>query len=258
MMTEPNRTQSGNAVQAADKASRSFHLHPLTKEERAALKVDRYYRPYTVNRDKVLKSRRSFWLVKRIVDVILAALALIVLSPLILVTMLLIFIEDPKSCPIYVQDRVGRDGKVFRFYKLRSMYTGADHMLEKLMAQNEFAGKAFKIKEDPRITKVGRVIRNLSIDELPQLVNILKGDMTIVGPRPPLPREVGLYDDYEKQRLMVTPGLTCLWQIYPHRHEITFDDWVALDIKYIAERTLFGDVKIVLATVCTVLRGNAD
>lgn len=138
------------------------------------------------------------------------------------------------------------------------MYTGAEKRLEELLKQNEFGGKAFKIKDDPRITKVGRFIRNTSIDELAQLVNILKGDMSIVGPRPPLPREVAQYDEYERQRFIVTPGLTCFWQVYPRRHEISFDDWVALDIKYTVERNMWIDIKLIFQTVLLVLGAHAD
>lgn len=232
--------------------------HQLTAEERERLEITRYYRPFHVERGTVLKNRRSYWIAKRCFDLCCASIALVVLSPVILLTMLAIFVEDPHSSPIFIQDRVGRKGKIFKFYKLRSMYTGAEKRLDELLAQNEFNGKAFKIKDDPRITRVGRFIRNSSIDELAQLVNIVKGDMSIVGPRPPLPREYETYDEYEKQRVIVTPGLTCFWQVYPKRHDISFDDWVALDVKYIEERSAWVDLKLIAKTMLTVFKGNAD
>ena len=238
-------------------AKDGFATVPLTAEQRKALKVEQYYRPYQVNREQV-KCRKVFWLIKRIVDVLCASIALLVLSPIILGFLLAIYIEDPKGSPIFVQERVGRKGKVFPFFKMRSMCVDAEEKLSALMEENQFEGKAFKIKDDPRITKVGHFIRNTSIDELPQLVNIIRGDMSIVGPRPPLPREVEQYDEYEMQRLSVTPGLTCFWQVYPKRHEISFDDWVAMDIKYIAERSLWVDVKLIIQTVVRIFKGHMD
>ena len=129
----------------------------------------------------------------------------------------------------------------------------AEEKLAELLDKNEMEGPAFKMKEDPRITKVGRFLRQTSLDELPQLWNILKGDMSIVGPRPALPREVALYDDYLKQRLYVTPGLTCYWQIQPNRNSLTFDEWMELDIQYIQDRSFWTDWKVIFRTVGAVL-----
>lgn len=242
-------------VLTREKPKAGFEGKPLTSEEQLELGIENYYRPCQV----VVEERRVYQAVKRVFDVVAATAALIVLSPLILGTMLAIYIEDPHGSPIFAQERVGRNGKTFKFLKLRSMCCDAEEKLKDLMKDNEFAsGKAFKIKDDPRITKVGHFIRNTSIDELLQLVNIIKGDMSVVGPRPPLPREVALYDEYEKQRFLVTPGLTCFWQTYPKRHEISFDDWVAMDIKYIAERSWTIDVKLIWETVKLVLKGHAD
>ena len=207
-----------------------------------------------VNRQYVLHSRRVYWAIKRAQDVFFSAIAIVILSPVMLITMLAIFIDDPHGSPIYVQDRVGRDGKIFRFYKFRSMYKNADQMLDLLMDENEMDGPVFKIKHDPRITRVGRFIRKTCIDELPQLFNILKGDMSIVGPRPALPREVEQYTDYERQRLYVTPGLTCYWQTMPEKNSISFSDWMELDLKYIQERSFLVDWKIIFRTVKVVLR----
>ena len=207
-----------------------------------------------VNRQYVLHSRRAYWAIKRVQDVFFSAIAIVILSPVMLLTMLAIFIDDHHGSPIYVQDRVGRDGKIFRFYKFRSMYKNADQMLDSLMEDNEMDGPVFKIKHDPRITRVGRFIRKTCIDELPQLFNILKGDMSIVGPRPALPREVEQYTDYERQRLYVTPGLTCYWQTMPDKNSISFSDWMELDLKYIQERSFLVDWKIIFRTVKVVLR----
>lgn len=235
-----------------------FSSKPLTEEQRKKYSVERYYRPYRILDDKSLGSRAVFWAGKRVFDFIVASIALVILFPVILVCLLAVWIEDPSGSPLFVQDRVGRRGKVFRFYKVRSMHVDAEKQLEKLSRENEFGGKAFKIKDDPRVTKVGRFLRNTSLDELPQLVNIIKGDMSIVGPRPPLPREVEQYDEYERQRLFVTPGLTCFWQVLPNRHEVSFEDWVALDIKYVAEYAWRVDLKLILRTALQIFRGNND
>ena len=192
-------------------------------------------------------------MVKRTQDIILSGVALIVLWPIMLIIALVIYIDDPKGSPIFSQIRCGRDGREFRFYKFRSMCVNAEEKLKELLDQNEMEGPAFKIKEDPRITKVGKVLRKTSLDELPQLWNILKGDMSIVGPRPALPREVVQYDDYLKQRLYVTPGLTCYWQIQPHRNELTFEEWMELDIQYIQDRSFLTDWKIIFRTVGAVI-----
>jgi lipopolysaccharide/colanic/teichoic acid biosynthesis glycosyltransferase len=191
-------------------------------------------------------------------DVFFSALALVVLSPILLVTAICIYIDDPNASPIFSQIRCGRDGKSFKMYKFRSMYADAEERLDGLLEQNEMDGPAFKIKDDPRITRVGHFIRRTSIDELPQLWNILKGDMSIVGPRPALPREVELYDEYQKQRMYVTPGLTCYWQIQPNRNEITFEEWMNLDMKYIQERSFWVDWKIIFMTVRAVLLGHGE
>ena len=209
-----------------------------------------------LERETVLHNGRKYWFLRRLQDVVLSGLALLVLWPLMLVVAIIIVIDSPGADPIFSQTRVGRDGKEFKFYKFRSMCPDAEAKLDGLLAQNEMEGPAFKIKDDPRITRVGKFIRRTSIDELPQLWNILKGDMSIVGPRPPLPREVEQYDEYAMQRLLVTPGLTCYWQIQPHRNELTFDEWVDLDVKYINERSFKTDWIIILKTFSAVLGMN--
>lgn len=213
--------------------------------------------PY-INRKETLRSKRLYWIGRRAQDIVLSALALFVLWPVILVTALIIVVDSPGASPFFVQTRIGRSGKPFRFIKLRSMVPHAEAKLEEVLDQNEMDGPVFKIKEDPRITRVGRFIRKTSIDELPQLWNVLKGDMSIVGPRPPLPREVEQYDEYAKQRLYVTPGLTCYWQIQPRRNEMSFDEWLELDLKYIHERSFVTDWKIIFKTVGAVLGMNGE
>ena len=208
-----------------------------------------------LSREEVLHSKKGYWFVRRAQDIILSAGALLVLWPLLLLVAAAIVIDSPGN-PIFVQERVGRDGKVFRFYKFRSMVPNAEGMLDELLKYNEMEGPAFKMKDDPRITRVGRFIRKSSIDELPQLWNILKGDMSIVGPRPPLPREVAQYNEYQMQRLYVTPGLTCYWQIQPHRNDLSFNDWMELDVKYIQERSFLVDWKIIFATFSAVFGMN--
>lgn len=213
-------------------------------------------RKHYIDREQLLRSDCRYWTIRRAQDVFFSALALLVLWPVIAIFAIIIVIDSPGASPIFVQERVGRDGKTFRFLKLRSMVPKAEQKLDALLGQNEMDGPVFKIKEDPRITRVGRFIRKTSIDELPQLWNILKGDMSIVGPRPALPREVAQYDDYERQRLYVTPGLTCYWQIQPHRNELTFDEWMELDLKYIEERSFVTDWKIIFGTFGAVLGMN--
>ena len=201
------------------------------------------------------KEKPFYDAVKRLLDIIVSGIAVILLSPVLLVLFLLVRSDGGPA--IYSQMRVGKDGKRFRIYKFRSMCVHADspEMLAKLAAMNEMDGPAFKIRRDPRITKVGHFIRRTSMDELPQLFNILKGDMTIVGPRPPLESEVRQYTDYQKQRLAVKQGLTCYWQC-SGRNNLSFEEWVELDLKYIRERSLWTDIKIILKTVPAVLSGD--
>ncbi|MFO7343148.1 MAG: sugar transferase [Bacillaceae bacterium] len=191
---------------------------------------------------------RAYLVTKRILDIALSVLGIIFLSPLFIIVAILIKLEDRNGPVIFKQVRVGKDGKEFTMYKFRSMVANAEELKPKLMSQNEVTGPVFKIKNDPRVTKVGRFIRKTSIDELPQLFNVLKGEMTLVGPRPPLPEEVAQYTSYEWQRLSVRPGLTCYWQVYG-RNSLPFEEWVRLDLKYIQERNLIVDIKLILRTV---------
>lgn len=206
-----------------------------------------------LDRKEQLRTKRGYWLLRRGQDILFSLLALLVLWPIMLIVALIIYIDDPHGSPIFAQERCGRDGKLFKMYKFRSMYVDAEDRLKDLLKDNEMDGPAFKIKDDPRITRVGGFIRKTSLDELPQLFNILKGDMSIVGPRPALPREVELYTDLQKQRMYVTPGLTCYWQVQPKRNEVSFDEWMALDLKYIQERSFWVDWKIIFKTFGAVL-----
>lgn len=195
---------------------------------------------------------------KRVQDILLALLALVVLCPVMLLVAVIIVLDSPGASPIFSQTRVGRNGKEFTCYKFRSMRPNAEAYLEDLLQYNEMSGPAFKIKEDPRITRVGKFLRRSSIDELPQLWNVLKGDMSLVGPRPGLPREVVQYDDFAMRRLQVMPGLTCYWQIQPHRNDLSFEEWMQLDVKYIEEQSFLTDWKIIFATFGAVLGMNGE
>ena len=211
-----------------------------------------------LDRKQELKSHKNYWRLRRSQDVLFSSLAIVVLSPVLIGTALAVYLDDPHGSPIFKQLRCGRDGKPFMMYKFRSMYVDAEDRLNELLENNEMDGPAFKIKDDPRITHVGHFIRKTSIDELPQLFNILKGDMSIVGPRPALPREVEQYKDEWKQRMYVTPGLTCYWQIQPNRNDISFDEWMELDLKYIQERSFINDWKIIFQTIGAVIHKQGE
>lgn len=206
-----------------------------------------------LNKSDLLKKKKLYWFGRRFQDIFFSGLAMIVLFPVMVLTALVVFIDDPHGSPIFCQIRCGRNNKPFKMYKFRSMYYDAEERLKELIKSNEMDGPAFKMKDDPRITRVGKFIRKTSIDELPQLWNILKGDMSIVGPRPALPREVEQYNELQMQRMYVQPGLTCYWQIQPNRNEISFDDWMALDLKYIEERSFWVDWKIIFLTLKAVI-----
>lgn len=197
--------------------------------------------------------KKNFWRRKRNFDIALSFLSLTLLLPFFVLIYILIFIDDPHASPIFRQKRVGRHGEEFTMYKFRTMVANAEALKEKLAAQNEMDGPVFKIKDDPRITRVGKFLRKTSIDELMQLFNVLKGDMSFVGPRPPLPEEVAQYNDYQRLRLVVTPGLTCFWQTTDDRNDVSFDEWVEMDIQYIESRTFWLDLKIIARTVRVVI-----
>jgi len=199
------------------------------------------------------KSYAGYWKKKRLFDIFFATLILLFFLPLMILIAIVIVIDDPKGGPFYVQKRVGRHGEEFDMYKFRTMKKGADKMRVQLDNQNEMGGPVFKMKEDPRITRVGKFLRKTSLDELMQFFNVFKGDMTLVGPRPPLPEEVAKYTDYQKLRLHVTPGITCTWQIHKNRNDVPFEEWVEMDIDYIQNRTFPNDIKIMLKTPIVML-----
>lgn len=204
--------------------------------------------------DRLFKApKKNFWLKKRTFDLVVSLLALLILSPFLLIIYIFIFIDDPHGSPIFRQKRVGRHGKLFTMYKFRTMVCNAEELKKQLETQNEMDGPVFKIKNDPRITRMGHFLKTTSIDEILQLVNVVKGDMSLVGPRPPLPDEVAKYDDYQKLRLVVTPGLTCIWQTASDRNDIPFDEWVEMDIDYIEHRTMLMDLKVLFKTALVVI-----
>ena len=195
---------------------------------------------------------RGAYLVKRLIDIIASILLLLMLMPLFAIIMLLIYLSSPGPV-FYKQTRVGRWGKLFTMWKFRSMYPDADERLKEIMAKNEMTGGViFKMKNDPRIIPIGRFIRKASIDELPQLWNVLKGDMSLVGPRPALPSEVNQYSLQDRQRLEVIPGITCIWQV-SGRSDIPFPQQVQLDVQYIQSQSLLLDIKLLLKTIPAVL-----
>jgi exopolysaccharide biosynthesis polyprenyl glycosylphosphotransferase len=199
-------------------------------------------------------TKMTYHILKRGFDIVCSLLALIVLSPLFLITAIAIRIEDGGPI-IFKQKRNGYQGKVFWMYKFRSMCQDAEKLHSTLLKDNEADGPVFKIKKDPRVTKVGRFIRKTSIDELPQLVNVLRGEMTIVGPRPIVTYETAKMNDYQKQRMQVKPGLTCYWQC-SGRNDTSFDEWIDMDLQYIREANFWVDLKIIFKTAWMVLKGT--
>lgn len=204
----------------------------------------------------LIKEQKAYLLFKRVFDILCAIIGLLILSVLFFIIGLLIKLEDKQGSVFFKQTRIGKDGKPFEMYKFRSMVSNAEDLKASLMDKNEATGPVFKIKDDPRVTRIGKFIRKTSIDELPQLINVLKGEMSLVGPRPSLPQEVAAYSSYERQRLKVVPGITCYWQV-GGRSNLSFMEWVELDLKYIRERNLFIDFKLIIKTFF-VLFGSKD
>ncbi|RQN02442.1 sugar transferase [Clostridium butyricum] len=199
--------------------------------------------------------RTSYDITKRGIDFLLSLLGLVILSPILLIVALIIKL-DSRGQVIFKQERVGLKGKKFYMYKFRSMVVNAEELKDKLQKQNEMSGPMFKMKRDPRITRVGRFIRKTSIDELPQLFNVLKGEMSLVGPRPSLPKEVVKFENWMMRRLEVKPGLTCYWQV-SGRSSIGFEEWMKLDCDYVKERSTWVDLKLIFKTFF-VLLGDED
>ncbi|AEI45249.1 sugar transferase [Paenibacillus mucilaginosus] len=226
---------------------------PNLSEEGKALESGEYYSTAAINQGY---GHNVYLAMKRMIDIVGAIVGLVITAPLFIILAILIKLEDQKGPVFFKQQRVGKNEALFHMFKFRSMVSNAEELLAQLLSQNEVSGHMFKMKNDPRITRIGRFIRKTSLDELPQLWNVLRGDMSLVGPRPPLPREVKEYSNYHKQRLSVTPGCTGLWQV-SGRSQLGFEEMVELDLKYIANRNLFFDIKIILKTV-KVLLGSKD
>lgn len=189
----------------------------------------------------------SYLILKRIIDIIGSIIGIVLVSPVLLVTAVLIKLES-KGRIFFSQTRVGLHGKEFKIYKFRSMVDGAEALKKSIEHKNEMSGPMFKVRGDPRITKIGRFIRKTSIDELPQLINVLKGEMSLVGPRPSIPSEVEKFEAWMLKRLEVKPGLTCYWQV-SGRNNICFEDWMKLDIDYVNNRNMQLDIKLIFKTI---------
>ncbi|WP_204212582.1 sugar transferase [Collinsella sp. An271] len=203
--------------------------------------------------ERLRTGRLAYRFCKRAFDVIFSLIVLVGLCWLYAIVAVAIKLDDPRGPVVFKQVRVGKDGREFQMYKFRSMVTDAEAHLAQLLERNEKTGPVFKLHDDPRVTRVGRVIRKVSLDELPQFVNVLKGDLSVVGPRPALPREVAAYDDHQRQRLLVKQGLTCYWQTRRDRDSITFDRWIDLDLLYIRKCSAWTDLKLIFQTVGCVL-----
>ncbi|WP_127551235.1 sugar transferase [Paenibacillus amylolyticus] len=226
---------------------------PQTKEAEIVMDPSLGYNASTMsgqNADKV------YLFMKRMLDLLGSFIGLIILCPLFAVIGLLIKIEAPQGSVFFRQVRVGQNGKEFHMYKFRSMVANAEDLLEQLIDQNEVNGNMFKMKNDPRITRIGKFIRKTSLDELPQLWNVFRGEMSLVGPRPALPREVKNYTSYDRQRLQMIPGCTGLWQV-SGRNSVGFEEMVELDLTYARERSMVVDIKIIFRTF-KVLVGSKD
>ncbi len=202
--------------------------------------------------------RYGYRFVKRAFDVAFSLAVLVCLSWLFAIIAIAIKLDDPAGPVIFKQTRVGRGGREFTMYKFRSMVADAESRLDGLRASNEKTGPVFKLRDDPRVTRVGHVLRKVSLDELPQFVNVLKGDLSVVGPRPALPSEVTEYTPRQRQRLLVKQGLTCYWQTRRDRDSITFDEWIELDLLYIRKCSFWTDVKLIVQTVGCVLTAQGN
>ena len=215
----------------------------------------KYYADITQYQNVSHLNEKFYKKTKRLLDIIFSMLGIIVLIPVFTILSLLIKASEPRQKVIFLQERVGKNGKKFIMYKFRTMNVDAEKNLASLLELNEVEGAMFKISHDPRVTKFGKVIRKYSLDELPQLFNVLKGEMSLVGPRPPLTREVDEYSHYDKQRLQVIPGCTGLWQV-SGRNNVSFKEMVELDLFYIEQKNLMFDLIIIYKTVEVMIRPN--
>lgn len=238
------KTMHGNLVYDMAEEEAESELAPDPEVYEAARRID--------------EERWFYRFVKRAFDIVFSLAVLILFCWLFAIIAIAIKIDDPKGPVIFKQERVGKNGTRFMMWKFRSMYSDAESRLDELMQLNEKTGPVFKIALDPRITRVGKWLRKLSLDELPQFINVLRSDMSVVGPRPALPTEVAAYNDYQRQRLLVKPGMTCYWQTRRNRDSITFDEWVDLDLLYIKKRSVWSDFKLIIQTVGVVLTAQGS
>jgi lipopolysaccharide/colanic/teichoic acid biosynthesis glycosyltransferase len=205
-----------------------------------------------------IENRYLYRFVKRAFDISLSLFALVACSWLYLIVALLVKLDDPSAPVFFKQTRIGKDGYSFDMYKFRTMCVDAESKLEELKELNEKTGPVFKMSDDPRVTRVGKWLRKLSLDELPQFFNVLRGDMSVIGPRPALPDEVAAYTNYQRQRLMVPAGITCYWQTQRNRDSISFEEWIDLDLLYIKECGLWTDIKLVAKTIWVMLTAQGN
>lgn len=226
----------------------------LRAPEQLVIDLEHPAGPFLAQGEGLLGARRWQLVAKRALDLVAAGLLVVLSSPVFLGAALLVKLSS-RGPVFFAQERIGRGGRAFRFLKFRTMCRDAAAHRGELNDQNEADGPVFKIRHDPRITRVGRVLRKLSIDELPQLLHVLSGEMSLVGPRPPLPGEVAAYSQWESQRLLVKPGLTCIWQV-SGRSDLDFHTWVTMDIEYIRDWSLWLDLKLLVRTVPAVLSGH--
>lgn len=253
IQTPPSREQRGvETNDGLDDGHLSIVIDLTGLAEKAV--SDRQYPPILKPNQGLLGADPLRRFVKRCIDMLAAGTLLLLLGPFMALIALAVRLTSDGPA-FFLQERVGRNGEIFEMFKFRTMYKDADRRLSELQARNEQNGPVFKIRRDPRITPLGRHLRRWSLDELPQLFNVLEGAMSLVGPRPPLPDEVRNYRDWEAQRLLVKPGLTCIWQVNG-RSEIDFETWVQMDIEYIANWSLTTDFKLMAKTLPAVVRGE--
>lgn len=243
-------TSPASKTSTCHKTVRSGTIYDFDMQERRRESLERAEKlkaelgdePITGTDDRI-----AYRFVKRVFDFVFSAAVLVLLSWLFVIIAILVKVDDPKGPVFFKQTRVGKNGREFEMLKFRSMCVDAEEKLADLKELNEKTGPVFKIAEDPRITRIGKWLRKLSLDELPQFINVLRSDMSVVGPRPALPNEVATYNDYQRQRLLVKPGMTCYWQTRRNRDSITFDEWVDLDL------WRFGHLALVRAVMLGLL-----
>lgn len=256
---QPHREGFQNESLAQNQGSfetiRSGYLFKVDELERA-LRESAY--PDKLRNLNGLEKRPLYRALKRVFDIAFSLGVFVLFWWLYLLLAIVVKIDDPKGSPIFAQERIGKNGKPFTMYKFRTMCVDAEARLAEVSHLNEKTGPVFKIKNDPRVLKSGRLIRKLSLDELPQFWNVLKGDISVVGPRPALPKEVNTYNDYQRQRLLLKPGITCYWQTRTNRDSISFDDWIDLDLLYIKQCGVWTDFKLIIQTVGVVLTAQGS